>query len=93
MTAPSDDVGWGELPPARRCLVALLLLVPVLAVLAVPLYSRAEPSLGGVPFFYWSQFAAIPTSMVAMAAALRLLAPSARRRGSRAVGDGGQQDP
>jgi hypothetical protein len=33
-----------------------LLLVPFLAVLWVPLFDRAEPSLGGFPFFYWYLF-------------------------------------
>jgi Protein of unknown function (DUF3311) len=33
-----------------------LLLVPFVATLWVPLYDRAEPSLGGVPFFYWYLF-------------------------------------
>lgn len=88
---PSDDVDWGRLPPKRRWLVAVLLLAPVLAVLAVPLYSRAEPSLGGVPFFYWSQFAGVPLTMLAMAAAQRLLRPSGLRRGGPPE-DGGQQD-
>jgi hypothetical protein len=39
--------------PWRRYAV---LLVPFFATLWVPLYDRAEPSLGGVPFFYWYLF-------------------------------------
>ena len=33
-----------------------LLLVPFVATLGVPLYDRVEPSIGGVPFFYWYLF-------------------------------------
>lgn len=33
-----------------------LLLIPCLAMLAVPLYNRLEPRLFGFPFFYWYQF-------------------------------------
>jgi hypothetical protein len=33
----------------------VLLLVPVLAVLAVPVFNRAGPALWGFPFFYWYQ--------------------------------------
>ena len=33
----------------------VLLLVPVLAVLAVPLFNRTAPTLWGFPFFYWYQ--------------------------------------
>jgi hypothetical protein len=32
-----------------------LLLVPVLAVLAVPIFNRTAPALWGIPFFYWYQ--------------------------------------
>jgi hypothetical protein len=34
----------------------LLLVVPFIALLGVPFYASGEPSLGGVPFFYWYQF-------------------------------------
>jgi hypothetical protein len=34
----------------------LLLLVPFIALLWVPLYNRIEPSIFGIPFFYWYQF-------------------------------------
>jgi hypothetical protein len=34
-----------------------LLAIPFFAMLWVPSYNRAEPALGGVPFFYWYQLA------------------------------------
>lgn len=43
---------------------SLLLLLPFAALLAVPLYNRATPTLGGVPFFYWYQMAWIPGTAV-----------------------------
>lgn len=49
--------------PARRRgfrLVHLLLLLPFVAVLWVPFYNSAEPSLAGIPFFYWYQLLWIP---------------------------------
>jgi len=34
-----------------------LLLLPPLVLLWVPSYNRIEPSLAGIPFFYWYQMA------------------------------------
>ncbi len=34
----------------------LLLLLPFIALLYPPLYSRLEPELWGIPFFIWYQF-------------------------------------
>ncbi len=42
-------------PRTRASLWRLLLLLPVLAVLAVPVFNRAAPTLWGFPFFYWYQ--------------------------------------
>jgi FtsH-binding integral membrane protein len=39
----------------RSPLWYLLLLVPFVAMMWVSSYNRAEPSWGGVPFFYWYQ--------------------------------------
>lgn len=39
-----------------------LLLLPYLALLAVPLYNSREPALLGFPFFYWYQFAWVPVT-------------------------------
>lgn len=49
-------------PPSRTPhrnsrLLSLCLLAPCVAVLCVPLYAGATPSLLGVPFFYWYQLA------------------------------------
>ena len=41
----------------RRHPIVLLLLVPLVAVLVPPLYNFANPSIGGMPFFYWYQLA------------------------------------
>jgi hypothetical protein len=47
----------GRRLPTRTALTAAsLLAIPVLALLAVPLYARATPKLWGLPFFYWYQF-------------------------------------
>jgi len=37
----------------------LLFLIPMIAVLWVPFYNRFEPSLCGIPFFYWYQLALV----------------------------------
>ena len=50
-------------PPSHRArLWYLLLLVPVVATLWVPWFNRHEPSLGGMPFFYWYLIAWVPLS-------------------------------
>ena len=53
-----------------------LLLLPVVGLLAVPLYDRLEPRLWGFPFFYWYQLAWIPVT-----AALTALVARSRRGG------------
>ena len=41
----------------RWILSTLLLLAPFVGLLATPLYARVDPTLSGVPFFIWYQFA------------------------------------
>jgi hypothetical protein len=45
---------------ARLRPIHILLLLPFVAMLWVGLYNRAEPSLAGIPFFYWFQLLWIP---------------------------------
>ena len=52
-----------------RKLRPLLLLAPFIALLAVPFYNRAEPTVAGFPFFYvwmfvWIVLAALLTWIV-----------------------------
>lgn len=39
----------------RRNLIVLLLLLPLVATLVPEFYNFADPSIGGMPFFYWWQ--------------------------------------
>jgi hypothetical protein len=43
--------------PPRGVAWNLLLVLPFIALLWVPFYNTVEPAFGGVPFFYWYQFA------------------------------------
>jgi Protein of unknown function (DUF3311) len=37
-------------------LAAVLLVIPIIALMWVPSYTRSEPELAGFPFFFWYQF-------------------------------------
>ena len=59
-----DDPGSSRIrqqPPPRSDKHPLnwLLVLPLLATLIPPIYNRIEPTLLGIPFFYWYQLAAI----------------------------------
>ncbi|MCU1474259.1 DUF3311 domain-containing protein [Amnibacterium sp.] len=41
--------------PGPYVVVGVLLLIGIAVPLMVPVYARAEPSLIGLPFFYWYQ--------------------------------------
>ena len=41
----------------------LLLLVPLVGVLVPSFYNKLDPTLGGMPFFYWYQLLWIPISV------------------------------
>jgi hypothetical protein len=58
-------------PLARAIVTALFFVVTVVA-LWVPLYSRTEPALFGVPFFYWFQTSWILAGAAVTAIAYRL---------------------
>ena len=53
------DVDHDTVPPANKGLLAVaavLLALPMIALLWVSSYSRKEPVLWGFPFFIWYQF-------------------------------------
>jgi uncharacterized membrane protein len=43
-------------PKTARRLWYWLLIVPFIVMLWAPSFNSIEPSLGGIPFFYWYQF-------------------------------------
>ena len=43
----------------KRIVWHLILFIPFFVAIWVPLYNRVEPSLYGIPFFYWFQFVLI----------------------------------
>jgi len=53
-------------------MVHQLLVIPFVALLAVPLYAREDPALLGFPFFYWYQFAMAAVTIVLMAIVYRI---------------------
>ncbi len=57
---------------AARAFVYALFLIIVVITLWVPFYNRIEPSIGGIPFFYWFQIAWIVVTAIATVVAYRL---------------------
>ncbi len=55
----SPSTAAPEVPPTdkrKMAAAAVLLAVPVVALLWVPSYARETPTLFGFPFFFWYQF-------------------------------------
>ena len=54
--AESDRTDRGrQLPPGVMVAVAILVLVPIVALMWVGSYAKDGPRLWGFPFFYWYQ--------------------------------------
>ncbi|MCA1597816.1 MAG: DUF3311 domain-containing protein [Chloroflexi bacterium] len=51
----------------------LLLLIPVIALLWLPFYAHYNPTLWGLPFFYWYQFLWVLITVVITAVVYRLV--------------------
>jgi uncharacterized protein DUF3311 len=57
-----------------------LLVIPLVGVLIPPIYNHEDPTLIGIPFFYWYQLLWVPISVVVTAVVYRR-ATAARDRG------------
>ncbi|WP_072843212.1 DUF3311 domain-containing protein [Rhodococcus tukisamuensis] len=89
MTDEPDD---NTAPPADKALLAVaavLLALPLVAILWVPFYARKDPELGGVPFFFWYQFAWVFLCAAATWAAYRLVLKARPHRPMRGSADDG----
>ena len=79
MTDPADRRN-GSPPPGLVAAVAVLLALPLGALLWVSSYNKEEPRLGGVPFFYWYQFLWVFLAATCTTVAYRLVVGHERRR-------------
>lgn len=66
-----------------RWAAGLCLVLPVVALLAVPTYARSEPRVLGLPFFYAYQLGWVVAVVVLLALADRLRRAGERRGGAR----------
>jgi hypothetical protein len=72
-----DTFEMSPVPSPRKLglLQVILLAIPCIAVLIVPFFNRLEPSLFGVPFFYWWQIIWVPLSSVFIAVVYKMTVP------------------
>lgn len=51
----SDAPTRGPARPAPYITAGVLIAIAIVMPLCVPIYARMDPTLGGIPFFYWYQ--------------------------------------
>ncbi len=83
---PPERDGTAPVITPARVVVALCLTVPWVAMLWVDSYARVEPTLIGIPFFFWYQLLWVLLSGVFLAIAYVLV-----RRDRRTRRGGGQR--
>jgi hypothetical protein len=62
--------GGGPIPPERTGIPRgwyLLLVIPLIGTLIPPIYNSEDPTLIGIPFFYWYLLLWVPISVVCTA--------------------------
>jgi hypothetical protein len=60
-TTETGSSGW----------LRIILVIPYIALLWLPFYNKAEPSIAGFPFFYWYQFLWVPLTSLIIYSAYR----------------------
>lgn len=70
-------------PPRPRYAWYWLLAIPYLAVLWIPSFNRLEPTLFGMPFFYWYQLVWVVISSVLIAVVFQLAHNNGKHRDER----------
>jgi hypothetical protein len=86
-----------EMPPTNKGLLVtagICLLLPVVALMWVSSYAKETPRLGGIPFFFWYQFAWVfVCSALTYTAHRLLLAARGQTGGQGATPDVPDRDP
>lgn len=57
----------------RLTTAAILIAIPFAVYFYVPFYNVVNPTLGGLPFFYWFQMAMLPASAILFLVAALLI--------------------
>jgi membrane protein implicated in regulation of membrane protease activity len=70
-----------RMPTPQLVLVAVLILIPIVALMWVSSYARREPELWGLPFFYWYQFCWVFATAILTSIAYRVIVSYERQRG------------
>ena len=71
--SPASKQGLPEHSPVKFAACGVLILLPVVLALTVPLYQRTNPTLGGIPFFFWWQMAMAVAAACATGATYMIL--------------------
>ncbi|MCG8964323.1 DUF3311 domain-containing protein [Streptomyces flaveolus] len=82
----APEVSRGPTVTPVRVVIALCLVAPFVAMLWVGSYAKTDPTLIGIPFFYWYQMAWVLISTV-----LTVIAYKLWQRDQRARREGGAQ--
>jgi hypothetical protein len=76
-----DDVPTrGPARPGPYVIVGVLLAIGIVLPLVVPLYARTEPTLIGLPFFYWYQMLWVVLEALLLLLCFAILQREDRRR-------------
>lgn len=76
----SSRDGISRVPTGLAVIVAVLILLPIVALMWVPSYARRGPELWGFPFFYWYQFCWVFGAAILTSIAYRIVVTHERRR-------------
>ena len=77
---PAERRRFTNLPTAQIVIVAVLLALPVVALMWVSTYARRGPTLWGFPFFYWYQFLWVFIAAICTSVAYAIVHAHQRRR-------------
>lgn len=80
MAAPPGRTGTGPIVTTSRVVAGLCLFAPFIGILWVDSYARIEPTLIGIPFFYWYQMLWVFASAVLTIVAYKLVRREEARR-------------
>jgi hypothetical protein len=94
-TARSDGDLVVRMPPASTGLLVaagVCLLIPIVALMWVSSYAKETPRLGGIPFFFWYQFAWVFVTSALTYTAHRLVLAARGQSGAPFSGHAGADD-